>query len=148
MVEDLLDDRLRLERPLVGDQLVGEDAEREGAPDWLAERATDAESLLRFIEDFAELAVRRLAPIDLLYMDGPADPGMHLAVYRGLRSPPRFVLWDDIILPTDAPGRWPRWPPKGDFPRWAVKGELAIPAMLEDGYRIVFERERQVLLCF
>ena len=32
-----------------------EDAEREGAPEWLAERVIEAESLLRFIEDFARL---------------------------------------------------------------------------------------------
>lgn len=32
-----------------------ESSEREGAPEWLAERVTDAESLLRFINDFARL---------------------------------------------------------------------------------------------
>ncbi len=32
-----------------------EAAERDGAPKWLAERVTEAESLLRFIEDFARL---------------------------------------------------------------------------------------------
>lgn len=67
--------------------------------------------------------------IDLLYMDGPADAEFHFRLYRALGSRPPLVLFDDII---DASYR--------------VKGETAIPAMLGNGYGLVFRERRQALL--
>lgn len=87
-----------------------------------------------------------LRGVDLLYMDGPSDAKMHLGLYRALPEHPRLVLFDDIVLPGEPVGVWPKWPPEGVTEQWAVKGALAIPAMLEDGYRIVFAKGRQVLL--
>lgn len=101
-----------------------------------------------FVQGRAEDVVAGRAPIDLLYMDGPSDAQVHLDIYRALPEPAALVLWDDIVLESDPPGRWPKWPPKGtwEWPKWAIKGTLAIPEMLEDGYRIRFARDRQVLL--
>lgn len=74
--------------------------------------------------------------IDLLYMDGPHTDDhihsaeVHLLIYRALLQRPRFVLFDDIANSTT----------------WEVKGELAIPAMLEDGFELVFARQHQAFL--
>ena len=97
---------------------------------------------VRFVRARAELVVGGLEP-DLLYMDGPSDAAVHLAVYHALRHTPRLVLWDDIILPGET---GPKWPPRGRHAPYAVKGELAIPAMLDDGWTLLWAEGRQVLM--
>ena len=84
---------------------------------------------VQLINECAEDVIGGLTDIDLLYMDGPADAEVHLAIYRALKCVPPLVLFDDIL--DDA---------------FNVKGALAVPRMLEDGYRVVFRREWQALL--
>jgi hypothetical protein len=105
-----------------------------------------------YVQDAAERRLAAFGAIDLLYMDGPSDATMHRRAWDALRCRPRLVLWDDIVTPGHpVPGAPPQkvykqWPPPGNLPEWAVKGALAIPAMLEDGYTVVFAVDRQVLL--
>lgn len=74
------------------------------------------------------LLADHIDPIDLLYMDGPAAAQPHLDMYRALQVRPRLVLFDDV------------------GPDFGPKGSLAIPAMLEDGYQLVFHEKAQALL--
>lgn len=67
-------------------------------------------------------------PPDLLYLDGPPEPHLHLDVYRALPDHPPLVLIDDVLDEQFRP-----------------KGELVADQMLRDGYRLVFSRDRQAL---
>lgn len=112
---------------------------------------------VHFIQARAEQVIGKFPAIDLLYMDGPNDAAIHLAIWRALTCRPRLVLWDDIIGPgASVPGATPAlldarkaalWQHlTRTAPLWAVKGELAIPEMLRAGYDVVFHRDRQALL--
>lgn len=97
----------------------------------------------------AEKVLPRLEPADLLYMDGPADAELHLHCYRACRVPARLVLFDDIIGngPWTGVGDVPSWYQDAEADRpWAPKGTLAVPAMLDEGYSIIFDRQHQLFL--
>lgn len=75
-----------------------------------------------------------LAPVvaigsDLLYMDGPPDPAWHLSLWRAINLPIPLVLFDDVLDNS-----------------FRVKGAEVIPEMLDQGYELVFRRDRQALL--
>jgi len=87
-------------------------------------------------QEYAEKVLPTLSRrIDLLYMDGPHgndyafSARIHLEFYRALRCKPRLVLFDDIKDPT-----------------FGVKGTLAVPAMIADGYELLWVRGVQALL--
>ncbi len=69
------------------------------------------------------------APIDLLYMDGPSDADVHLAIWEAMKIRPRFVLFDDV---------------SGE--QYVPKGTKAIPAMIRAGYQLLWHRDRMALL--
>jgi hypothetical protein len=110
-------------------------------PAWKACRSArqvvaDLATWVTIRQEYAEKVLPTLKErIDLLYMDGPhgADYSfsarIHLEFYRALNAPPRLVLFDDIKTPD-----------------YGVKGTLAIPAMIADGYELLWVRGVQALL--
>lgn len=108
-------------------------------------------SAVTWVHGDARTALAGIDSIDLLYMDAVSEPTMHMEAWQALTCRPALVLWDDIVTPGDMcpgaePGEVKPFPPPGETRQWAVKGALAIPAMLSDGYQVVFARDRQVLL--
>lgn len=69
------------------------------------------------------------APIDLLYMDGPSDADIHLDMYAVMKIRPRLILFDDVSGAEFVP-----------------KGTKAIPAMIKDGYELLWHRDKMALL--
>lgn len=98
-------------------------------------------SIWPICEDGAEFLSRYLAPIDLLYIDGPAPhagDGTHgqvqaLKQFNAAKlSTTSLILIDDCDLS-------PLWAGRG-------KGRWVIPAALDLGYHILADNGRQVLL--
>jgi hypothetical protein len=88
--------------------------------------------VVRFVCDDAVTVAPSLPQAGLIYMDGPGGIGLHLRIYRALAHRPGLILYDNV----------PVWP-LGDY---KGKGSRSIPAMLEDGYRLVWQRAGQALL--
>lgn len=86
---------------------------------WLRAQTKDGKSFL----------ANYRAWMDLLYMDGPSDAQFHLDAYRGMKVRPRFVLFDDVAGAEFVP-----------------KGTTAILAMCQDGYELVWHRDKMALL--
>lgn len=78
-------------------------------------------------------------PIDLLYLDGPdatldeSGQRFHLDCYRDCPIKPPLILIDDC---DEMPNRW----------IGRGKGSLVIPKAISDGYEVVKDNGRQVLL--